>query len=209
MTRFKTTLVFIAGEQLKTKKGQVTDWVFIAESHSNPKTGRRYVKAKCKCGREKTICVNNVRCGNSLCCGKSPCGKKITKPRDTEVGHKAILYVYKNHAKARGFSFNLEYEYFKQLTQQTCHYCGVEPKQVYQLKNPKTGKIRSGIPIIYNGIDRVDSTKGYTPDNVVSCCKICNTAKSNLPLAEFKEWINRIYLITIKNNKNGAPNTAR
>jgi hypothetical protein len=70
--------------------------------------------------------------------------------------------------------------------------------QIYQLKNPKTGKIRSGVPITYNGIDRVDSTKGYFNENVVSCCKVCNRAKSNLSLDEFKEWISKVYLKTIK-----------
>jgi hypothetical protein len=198
MSKFKKALIFTLGEQLKTRSGQLTDWIFIADSHCNPKTGRRYVKVKCKCGREATICVNNIRSGTSTCCGYSPC-RGGEKEKDPEVGYRAILYVYKKHAKARNLSFNLEYQYFKTLTQQNCHYCGIEPKQVYQLKNPKTGKIRSGIPILYNGIDRIDSAKNYTPDNVVSCCKICNTAKSNLSLTEFKDWINRLYLKTIKN----------
>lgn len=198
MSKFRKTLVFTSGEVLKTRKDELTDWTFIDESHSNPLTGRRYIKAKCKCGREKVICINNVRCGNSLCCGKLPCGKKVIKEKDTEVGYKGILYVYKKHAKERGFSFDLNYDYFKKLTQDNCHYCGIEPIQIYQLKDPKTGKIRSGIPINYNGIDRVDSTKGYYKDNVVTCCKICNRAKSNLSIADFKKWINKVYLKTIK-----------
>jgi hypothetical protein len=197
MSKFKRVMVFTSGEVLKTRKGELTDWTFISESHSNPNTGRRYVNAKCKCGREKTICINNVRCGNSMCCGKSPCGKKITKKRDVEVGYRSILYVYKKHAKDRGFTFDLDYDYFKELTKGNCFYCGIEPLQIYQLKDRKTGKIRSGIPITYNGIDRVNSTKGYFNDNVVSCCKICNRAKSNLPLDEFKEWIKKVYLKTI------------
>jgi hypothetical protein len=200
MSKFKKTMVFTSGEVLKTTKGVLTDWTFISESHSNPITGRRYINAKCKCGREKTICINNIRCGNSICCGKTPCGKKITKERDIEVGYRCILYVYKKHAKDRGFTFDLDYDYFKKLTKGNCHYCGIEPIQVYQLKNPKTGKIRSGVPVIYNGVDRVDSTKGYFNNNVVTCCKICNRAKSNLPLDDFKEWISKVYLKTIKTN---------
>lgn len=197
MSKFKRALVFISGEVLKTRKGELTDWTFISESHSNPNTGRRYVNARCKCGREKVICINNVRCGNSTCCGLSPC-RGTERDKDVEVGYKAILYVYKKHAKDRGFTFDLDYDYFKELTKGNCHYCGIEPIQVYQLKNPKTGKIRSGIPITYNGIDRVDSSKGYFNDNVVTCCKICNRAKSNLSLNDFKDWISKVYLKTIK-----------
>lgn len=197
MSKFKKALVFTSGEVLKTRKGELTDWTFISESHSNPNTGRRYVNARCKCGKEKVICINNVRCGNSTCCGLSPC-RGTERDKDVEVGYKAILYVYKKHAKDRGFTFDLDYDYFKELTKGNCHYCGIEPIQVYQLKNPKTGKIRSGVPITYNGVDRVDSTKGYFNDNVVTCCKICNRAKSNLSLNDFKNWINRVYLKTIK-----------
>ena len=197
MSKFKKALVFTLGEVLKTRKGELTDWTFISESHSNPNTGRRYVNARCKCGKEKVICINNVRCGNSTCCGLSPC-RGTERDKDVEVGYKAILYVYKKHAKDRGFTFDLDYDYFKELTKGNCHYCGIEPIQVYQLKNPKTGKIRSGVPITYNGVDRVDSTKGYFNDNVVTCCKICNRAKSNLSLNDFKDWINRVYLKTIK-----------
>lgn len=197
MSKFRRSMSFTSGEVLKTTKGILTDWTFISESHSNPSTGRRYINAKCKCGREKTICINNVRCGHSICCGLSPC-RGTERKKDSEVGHRAILYVYKKHAKDRGLDFNLEYDYFKDLTKGDCHYCGIEPIQVYQLKNPKTGKIRSGVPVVYNGIDRVDSTKGYFNDNVVTCCKICNRAKSNLSLDEFREWISKVYLKTIK-----------
>lgn len=199
MSKFKKALVFTSGEVLKTRKGKLTDWIFISESHSNPNTGRRYVNARCKCGKEKVICLNNVRCGNSTCCGLSPC-RGVERDKDAEVGYKAILYVYKKHAKDRGFTFDLDYNYFKELTKGNCHYCGIQPIQVYQLKNPRTGKIRSGIPINYNGIDRVDSTKGYFNDNVVTCCKVCNRAKSNLSLDDFKDWISRVYLKTIKIN---------
>lgn len=198
MSKFKKALVFTSGEVLKTRTGILTDWTFISESHSNPITGKRYINAKCKCGKEKVISINNVRSGNSMCCGTTPCKKKIIKEKDVEVGYKAILYVYKKHAKERDFTFDLDYDYFKELTKGNCYYCGIEPIQVYQLKNPKTGEIRSGVPITYNGIDRVDSTKGYHDDNVVTCCKVCNRAKSNLSLADFKDWISRVYLKTIK-----------
>lgn len=45
------------------------------------------------------------------------------------------------------------------MTSQPCYYCG-------DVKN-------------YNGIDRVDSSKGYILNNCVPCCEICNKMKLN------------------------------
>ena len=141
MSKFKKLMSFTSGEVLKTRKGILTDWTFINEAHSNAISGRRYINATCKCGREKIICLNNVRSGTSSSCGLSPC-RGTEREKDIEVGYKAILYVYKKHAKDRGFTFDLDYDYFKELTKGNCHYCGIKPIQVYQLKNPKTGKIK-------------------------------------------------------------------
>jgi len=46
----------------------------------------------------------------------------------------------------------------------------------------------------YNGIDRIDSDGGYTPDNIVACCKKCNIAKSDMTTDDFLAWIRRISL---------------
>jgi len=45
---------------------------------------------------------------------------------------------------------------------------------------------------LYNGVDRVDSNKDYTEDNVVSCCKICNYAKHTMGTYQFMDWIKRL-----------------
>ena len=45
---------------------------------------------------------------------------------------------------------------------------------------------------IYNGIDRVDSNIGYIFENCVPCCKLCNMAKKEYPVEEFKEWIAKL-----------------
>lgn len=43
------------------------------------------------------------------------------------------------------------------------------------------------------GVDRVDSSKGYTIDNVVPCCDICNRMKLDKDITEFFDTIKRIY----------------
>ena len=44
-----------------------------------------------------------------------------------------------------------------------CHYCN------YQLGQQSNS----------SGLDRLDSSKGYIKDNVVSCCYKCNRIKNN------------------------------
>lgn len=44
-----------------------------------------------------------------------------------------------------------------------------------------------------NGVDRIDSNKGYTKDNCVPCCKICNQMKSNIDIGTFLTQISKIY----------------
>lgn len=97
---------------------------------------------------------------------------------------------YKRHAKNRGLNFNLTKEEFTRLTSSNCFYCNIEPLQEQKVKGG------NGM-YIYNGVDRVDSKKGYVADNCVPCCGKCNVAKTNRDLKEFKEWIIRLYNATI------------
>jgi len=41
-------------------------------------------------------------------------------------------------------------------------------------------------------IDRINSTKGYTIDNVQLVCVVLNVAKSNLPQNDYIEWCNKV-----------------
>ena len=50
-------------------------------------------------------------------------------------------------------------------------------------------------------IDRIDSDKGYTKDNVQLVAKIVNQAKNNLMHDEFLEMINTIYNHSIESHK--------
>ena len=44
-----------------------------------------------------------------------------------------------------------------------------------------------------NGIDRKDSTKGYSIDNCVPCCPMCNKMKQTFTEEEFLNQIAKIY----------------
>ena len=63
-----------------------------------------------------------------------------------------------------------------------CFYCGQLPSR------EKVTRGNNG-SFVYNGIDRKDNNKGYSIDNVVSCCSICNRAKHTILFNEFIQWL--------------------
>ena len=62
---------------------------------------------------------------------------------------------------------------FYTIKKQPCNYCGSTIKE--------------------NGIDRVDSNKGYTTVNCVPCCTMCNTMKWTMGRIQFYQQVKRIY----------------
>ena len=81
------------------------------------------------------------------------------------------------------------------LSLQECFYCGLShSKEIPDRVNETAkGKLLSNTIVKCNGIDRIDSSKGYVESNVCSCCKYCNTAKNTMSVEEFLEFIKRIY----------------
>ena len=65
-----------------------------------------------------------------------------------------------------------------QLTQEPCSYCGIPPLNQF------------------HGIDRFDNNLGYTSENSVSACGMCNCMKSNV---DFSDWIQ--LCVNIVNNR--------
>lgn len=45
----------------------------------------------------------------------------------------------------------------------------------------------------YNGIDRLNNDEGYTVENTVTCCSVCNRAKHTMGFEAFRAWIARVY----------------
>ena len=103
-----------------------------------------------------------------------------------ETAFNTLLSNYKKSAKLRGYLFNLTEEEFRKLTKQRCFYCGKEPS--YKIKQKSTG-----VDYVYNGVDRKNNNEGYSVENSVSCCGVCNVLKRKLSVREFLDHIKRIY----------------
>ena len=155
-------------------------------SHQD-KRWRKWYLTKCECGIEKTIMGSAMISGNTKSCGCL--AKQIKHNRRISKNHSevtAIILGYKRHAERRGFKWLLSRKFVEKLIKENCFYCGIKPSNIKRTKNS------IGDGLLYSGIDRINSSKDYTEDNVVACCRGCNYAKSNMNIDEFKTWAIRL-----------------
>lgn len=164
--------------------------------------GFKYI-CRCSCGKEKEVSAFNLTMGKTKSCGclkkKSPKNKIADRilAIQKNIYRDAII----NRSKKLGFDKYISFEEFKTLISKKCRYCGTshsnksKDRQKNECQNDS-----SEIVFEYNGLDRVDNQKGYISENVVPCCKFCNSAKSQMPIEDFKKWIEKVYKYQHKEN---------
>lgn len=132
----------------------------------------------CDCGNKTLAEAGSIVHRKSCGC--------IKKREFGEVNFHQLFISYKKAARDRGYLWDLTKEEFRFLTQNDCYFCGTPPNQTKQI--PGTSDF-----YMYNGVDRLDNTLGYTKDNCVPCCGQCNLAKGKLTYSDFIEMIRKIY----------------
>lgn len=163
-----------------------------------------YWECLCECKKIKIIVSNrltNARWGQQSCgclfrenqlksMKEKPPGIKYISAKD--CSYRALVNRYRQSARKRGFPFLLSLSECHELFKRRCSYCGKEPFIEFNAHVTNTERAVSG-KITYMGIDRINNALGYTSDNVQSCCFTCNSAKSQMALDEFKEWVSQVY----------------
>jgi hypothetical protein len=151
--------------------------------------GRRtFWKCLCECGKIKIINGGSLKNGTSTSCGclQKEIAKNL-KIKDFGDATKNSLYVtYLGSARKRDLNFSIDRNLFFNLVQLNCAYCGDAPKN--KIKN----QYGNG-DYTYNGLDRIDNSKGYIEDNVVPCCRDCNNMKKTMGQQEFLDHIEKIH----------------
>jgi len=109
-----------------------------------------------------------------------------------ESGLNALLHQYKKGAKKRGLDFLLTKEQFRQLTSASCFYCGASPQDRHCVQQTKKRNVPGWGDYCYNGVDRTDNNKGYTIENCVTCCNICNRAKLKMGYEDFIVYLTQL-----------------
>lgn len=129
---------------------------------------------------------------NRLNPGHFDFGASLRKPSG-ESSFARLVRQYKANASRRSLEFGLSDDEVRKLTSSVCAYCGAKPEQKMQSKDANGA-------YFYNGIDRLDSAAGYASSNCVSCCGICNRAKRNMSMEQWKAWLNRIICYHVAGN---------
>lgn len=147
---------------------------------------------KCNCGVEKEYLAGSLSTGRTKSCGclskETTAAFNIkTKTKTSYDTFSCVWQSYVQGAKKRSLEFALTKDEFYALSQKNCNYCGLEPKQI---RSPRLKTKTANY--IFNGIDRVDSAKGYIIENCVPCCKVCNRMKVDTPLGM---WIDKMKTI--------------
>ena len=113
------------------------------------------------------------------------CRAETKKVSSEESTLKHLYSGVKGRKKSKERGFDLTFDEFKKLVKSPCHYCG---SKGYISKGHRDWSAN----VLVNGIDRLDSSKGYLYDNVVACCRVCNSAKSDMTYSDFMDWIKQL-----------------
>lgn len=184
-------------KRTKINIGDKFNRLTIIEFTGNQNSHRTY-KALCDCGNFTKVKGTHLVQGNIKSCG---CLFSELKSKEKGIcSYNTSIKQYKNNAKNRKLNFDLTFDNFKYLTSLNCYYCNAKPRlynSYLNLNGTKRDQIsdkyieRAWINI--NGIDRIDSNKGYTLPNCVPCCTQCNVMKMDKNRDNFLNQIKLIY----------------
>lgn len=165
--------------------GQKFGELEVVTERVNMEQGAPYCICKCtKCNSEERYKIRDLYKLHP------PNGNRICKACfwNSKGGIGAAYGIIKAQAKQRKIEFRLNFDEFSDIVSKDCFWCGREPAErtlrKYQRIHPT---------VVRNGIDRMDTSKGYETGNCVPCCEQCNIAKMDYTKEEFLNMVKRIY----------------
>ena len=131
------------------------------------------------CGEQNFRTAPDLRRGRSSCL--AGCREMIA----IQSPIRSLYGQYARNAANFGRVFDITFNWFADAITQDCHYCYSPPSATFKKEGSREG-------ITYNGLDRIDSSGGYTINNIVPCCKFCNFSKGQWGVEEFNDWLMRV-----------------
>lgn len=187
---YKNTPYGLKGNRFKDLTGKVFGRLKVLLLAGYNKDNKHVWTCLCSCGNKKDVVCNVLLDGRVVSCGCYWLEKISISPGQAEIN--SLFLDYQNGARNRKYSFTLSKSDFETIIKQDCIYCGCKPSKFKQ--NSKSSK-----GIYFNGIDRVNNSKGYETSNCVPCCHICNRAKAGMSQKDFLEWVKKCFNFSIEN----------
>lgn len=159
--------------------------------------GRQRINCKClNCQKEFETIFHNVYLGQYKSCGCLKHAFQNKNPRWKGYGEisKSVLYSLQKGAKQRNLNFNVSIQEIWLLflrQNRKCLISGLPLK--FPLSRSDTNATAS--------LDRIDSSKGYTIDNIQWLHKKVNYMKQSMGNQEFLDWIKIIYHQNFQKNE--------
>lgn len=199
----------LAGELLRTKrKGTQSCGCIASPNLKGLKFGKLTVierfdkkwKCVCDCGNIIFTSAYLLNKKQTTSCG---CFRKLRVKEANSYSLKEecvlssareVFLQYKLSKKYKDLSFK---DFFKK-SQMACFYCGKFGYNTYNVFISRAKNIKKYASefskkngdFIYNGLDRIDNCIGYTENNTVPCCRICNFFKSDRKITDFLNNLN-------------------
>ena len=162
--------------------------VVVADSGKRDKSRGILWRCQCDCGTESLRTGATLKEGKSISCGHTrvtpiAIARRVAAQRRTGSPVRRSYSAYLYAAKHRGHEFTLSFEEYVALVHSSCHYCGAVPSML---------KLTKYETALVNGIDRFSNNLGYTRDNAVPCCSMCNRMKHAYSAMEFLAKVRQI-----------------
>jgi hypothetical protein len=128
-------------------------------------------KIQCDCGTFKIVYGPHLVNGHTKSCGCLQ--REMISNRQKLRPYEFLFNLLKRNSQSTGIGGTLTYDEFVKFTStEICHYCG--DKIIW---NPYRQR-KKNYAAAYH-LDRKDNCFGYTKDNCVVCCSLCNSTKTN------------------------------
>jgi len=175
--------------------GRVFGRLTVEAESGKTNNGNYKWQCKCACGNMTLVASHQLVNGRTRSCGclRTELNSGSNSHYYTKGETGTITQVFKRYMKGaikRQLVFDLTLEEFTSLSGADCVYCGDPPSIGCE-------------GVVRNGVDRVDSSKGYVQGNVVSCCKTCNIMKHKFTA---KQFIDKAIQVADKSKSNKEAN---
>lgn len=185
-------------------------YVVIDETIEISPDNKRMFHVRCDCGKEEYKRAGHLVSGYTKSC-KSCASKRTAKNHPPPVNFQGIgglsrtHYSYIKHgADKRNLEFNISMEFLWELYIKQNRKCAITGLEI--ILEPAIKACNVNWDIITASVDRKDSSKGYTEDNVWWVHKEVNRLKNNYSMDELVYWC-RLILSTHGNPEPSVSNS--